>query len=82
VSEKFSRIHSITFSLYPTSEALRPLAKSRLQIRTEANQRAAQRQALIGTNGIDTRAVPAGYLGISRAGLAQVLNQLMSQSSE
>ncbi|UCE99638.1 MAG: hypothetical protein JSV82_00800 [Planctomycetota bacterium] len=47
---------------------------SRDEIRSQGLQLAEQWQALISTNGIETRADLAKYLGISRARVTQPLN--------
>jgi len=60
-------------------EAQKQHRKSSAQLRTEANQRAMQWQDLIGTNGINTRADLARYLGVSRVKVTQVLKRLISK---
>lgn len=72
----YKRHQSIIFSLIPAVKTSKPRQKSRLQLRLEGIDRARQWKALIGTNGIETRADLARYLGISRAGVTQVLTKL------
>jgi uncharacterized membrane protein len=69
---------STIFALNPTSES-KNRRRSRAQIKAEGIQRAMDWQALIGTKGIKTRADLSRHLGISRARVTQVLNQLVNQ---
>ena len=52
---------------------------SRDEIRRQAFQLAEQWQALIGTNGIKTKADLARYLGVTRARITKVLRRLLLQ---
>jgi len=67
---------SIIFSLNPVAKTSKSYRKTRSLIRLEAVERARQWKALIGTNGIESRADLARYLGISRARVTQVLKHL------
>jgi len=70
------RRQSIIFSLNPVVKTNKSYRKSRSQLKVEAIERARQWSALIGTNGIESRADLARYLGISRARVTQVLRRL------
>ena len=52
----YRKRQSVIFSLYPAPKTDKPMCKSRTQIKTDATQRAMRWQALIGTNGISSRA--------------------------
>jgi len=68
---------SAIFALKPTPKAQKQPCKSRAQITADGIQKAIEWQALIGTNGIETRADLARYLGVSRARVTQVLDRLV-----
>ena len=68
---------TLVFSLVTPSEVLKSPSKSRLLIKKAACLRAKQWQKLIGTNGINTRADLAKYLGVSRARVTQVLSKVL-----
>ena len=70
------RRQSIIFSLNQVVKIIESRRKTRSQIRLEGIDRARQWEALIGTNGIETRADLARHLGISRARVTQVLKRL------
>ncbi|UCC41538.1 MAG: hypothetical protein JSV96_09040, partial [Candidatus Aminicenantes bacterium] len=67
---------SIIFSLNPVVKTASPRRKSRSQLKLEAIERARLWKALIGTDGIETQADLARYLGVSRARVTQVLRRL------
>ena len=67
---------SVIFALNPAPNP-KTRRKSRAQITADGIQKAVQWQTLISTNGIETRADLARYLGVSRARVTQVLNQLV-----
>ena len=73
------RRQSVIFALNPTPNPQKPPCKPKTQIKADGIQRAIQWQALIGTNGIETKADLARYLGVSRARVTQVLKRLMAQ---
>ena len=52
--------------------------KIKTQIEAEGIQRAIQWWALIDTNGIESKADLAGYLGVSRARITRVLKKLIN----
>jgi len=72
----YRRHQALIFSLNPSPQRLGKAKRSRDEIRRQALQLAKRWQALIGTNGIETRADLARYLGISRARVTQVLRRL------
>jgi predicted HTH transcriptional regulator len=72
----YRRRQSVILFLNPTFKAQNWPCKSRTQIKSEKMQRAIQWQSLIGTNGIETRADLARFLGISRARITKVLARL------
>ena len=72
----YKRHQSTIFSLNPVVKIPKPRRKTRLQLRLEAIERARKWKALIGINGIESRADLARYLGISRARVTQVLKRL------
>ena len=71
------RHQSIIFSLNPIAKTIKSQRKTRSQIKIESIDRARQWKALIGMDGIETRADLARYLGISRARVTQVLKCLV-----
>ena len=77
----FRRRQSVIFALNPTPKAKKQPCKSRSQLKAEAIQRAVEWHALIGTNGIETRADLARYLGVSRARVTQVLERLTNHQN-
>jgi len=72
----YRRYQSVIFSLNPASNRLRKAKTSRDEIKVQAFQLAEQWQALIGTNGIKSKADLARYLGVSRARVTKVLSRL------
>jgi predicted HTH transcriptional regulator len=72
------RHQSVIFSLNPTPKAQKQPCKSRAQITADGIQRAIEWKTLIGTNGIETRADLARYLGVSRARVTRVLKRLIN----
>ena len=71
---------SLIFALNPASKQ-EMRCKTRAQITADGIQRAIDWQALIGTNGIETRADLARYLEVSRARVTQVLKRLTSHQN-
>jgi len=67
---------SVIFALNPPFKTQQPRSKSRAQIKAEGIQKAVDWQALIGTNGIESKADLARYLGVARARVTQVLRRL------
>jgi predicted transcriptional regulator len=51
---------------------------SRDEIKSQSVRLAEQWQALLGTNGIESKADLARYLGVARARVTQVLNRLLN----
>jgi hypothetical protein len=70
------RYQSLIFSLNPVVKTTKSYQKTRSQLRLEGVERARQWKALIGTNGIKSRADLARHLGISRARVTQVFRRL------
>ena len=73
----YIRHQSVIFSLHPASHSQKRVERSRDEIKRQAFQLAERWQALIGTNGIKTKADLARYIGVSRARVTQVLNRLV-----
>ncbi|MHC4536967.1 MAG: hypothetical protein ACYS6K_23715, partial [Planctomycetota bacterium] len=69
------RRQSAIFALNPAPKAKKQPCKSRAQITSDSMQKAIAWKALIGTNGIETRADLAKYLGVSRARVTNVLKR-------
>jgi hypothetical protein len=70
------RHQSVIFSINPASRSRKRPKKSRDEIKMRGLQLAEQWQALIGTNGVESKADLARYLGISRARVTRVLKRL------
>jgi len=66
----------VIFSLYPASHGPRKAKVSRDAIKNQSLETATQWQALLGPNGINTRADLARYLRISRARVTPVLQHV------
>jgi hypothetical protein len=63
------------------SQSQKKPCKSRTQIKADGIQKAIQWQELIGTNGIESKADQARYIGISQAIVTQVLRRLFMPKS-
>ncbi len=72
----YKRHQSIIFSLNPAVKTTKSHQKTRSQLKLEAIERARRWKAIIGTNGIESRADLSRHLGVSRARVTQVLNRL------
>ena len=73
----YRRQQSVIFALNPTPKDEKRPCKSRIQIKAKGIQRAMDWQALIGTNGIESKADLARYLCVSRARVTYVLKRLI-----
>jgi hypothetical protein len=62
--------------------ASKPQRKPNSPLKIEGIERAKQWKALIGTNGIESKADLARYLGVSRARVTQVLKRMTRQQHE
>jgi hypothetical protein len=73
---------SIVFSLSPPSNGQKRVKMTRNEIRNQSLQLAKTWHALIGTDGIESRADLARHLGVSRASITQVLRRLRNDPAQ